>query len=445
MSRRLPPLGWRRAWCAADRWWWVQRSIPYPLDLFRQSVVEAACRPFGNPLEGSPTSAGRAMRIIIDATILCLRWDTRGGQRRYILELLRHLDGVEAENFHVLWFNFVNPANLPLYEQVRRELAGTRLPHRNVVCRIPPQVLSPLRVPVEWFTGSADVFHEPIAAPYTISTRWAKRVVTIHDLAYFDHPEFFDKDIEGYKRDVKRLVDRAAMILTVSEYSRGTIIERLGVAPDRVRVIYHGISGVFGDETQHVPFEATQRRFGIRRPYLLFVSTVKPNKNLVRLLEAFDRLRRKELRGWQLVIAGQRGWATEPVFAAAEHLGLGQDVVFTGFVEDAALPGLYRHAEVFVLPSLLEGFGIPVIEAMACGTPVVASRCGALPEIAGDAAVLIDPHSSEDIARGILQAATDQPLRAQLIARGYNRASRFRWEQTAKETVAAYRDAALMG
>lgn len=381
------------------------------------------------------------MRVIIDATLLC-RWRlTKGGQQRYARELLRHLDTTATDNEYVVWFNFTHPANLPLYRAVLTDLASTRLRYRPVLCRIPNQLLSPLRVPVELFTGQADVLHVPYS---TCPATWrAKRVVTIHDLVYLDHPECFNQDIEKWKRVVKRIAQKATLVLTVSEYVQAMIIERLGVPPHRVRVIYHGVSPVFLRETQQVPFEETQAQLGIRRPYILFVSTVQPNKNVIRLLEAFDLLRRSELRGWQLVIAGQPGWLTEPIFAAVAALGLEQDVVFTGFVEEEALPGLYRHAEVFVLPSLTEGFGIPVVEAMASGTPVVASKGGALPETVGDAGVLVDPYSSEDIAQGLFQAATDQTLRAGLIARGYRRASLFRWERTARETVTAYRDAFL--
>jgi glycosyltransferase involved in cell wall biosynthesis len=301
-------------------------------------------------------------------------------------------------------------------------------------------LLNPLRVPVEVFTGRADVIHVPHAG--CPSTWRAKQVVTIHDLVYYDHPECFDQDTQSWKRIAERIARQATLILTVSEYTRGTIMERLGVRPERVRAIYHGISPAFFQEAEGVPFEETQARFGIRRPYILFVGTVQPNKNLKRLVEAFDILRRSELRGWQLVIVGQQGWLTEPIFATVEARGCRQDVIWTGFVDDEVLASLYRGAEIFVLPSLLEGFGIPAIEAMSCGTPVVASKTGSLPEVVGDAGVLVDPYSPEDIARGILKVATDQSLREDLIAHGYSRARLFRWERTARETVAAYRDAA---
>jgi glycosyltransferase involved in cell wall biosynthesis len=379
------------------------------------------------------------MRVIIDATLLC-RWrHTKGGQQRYARELIKHLDTVETDGEYVIWFNFTHPANMPLYRAVLADLSRTRLSYRPVLCRVPPQLLRPLRVPIEAFTGRADVFHAPYSA--CPSTWRARRVVTIHDLAYFDHPELFNQAIDKWKREVTTIVRRATLIITVSEYVRGEIIERLGVPPDRVRVIYHGVSSVFHRTTPAIPFEEIRTRFGIRGPYVLFVSTVQPNKNVMRLLEAFDLLRRSELRGWQLVIAGQPGWLTESVFSAVEARGLREDVVFTGFVDDEVLAGLYRQSEAFVLPSLAEGFGIPAIEAMACGTPVVASKTGALPEIVGDAGVLIDPFSAEDIARGICEAATDQTARGRLIARGRRRASLFRWERTARETVAAYRDA----
>lgn len=382
------------------------------------------------------------LNIIIDATILC-RWrHTKGGQQRYTRELLRHLGAIPTHDQYILWFNFAHPANWPLYQQTIADLAGTGLAYRPVVCRIPALLLNPLRVPVEVFTGRADVMHVPhTGCP---STGRAKLVVTIHDLVYYDHPECFVQDTKGWKRIAERIAGQATLILTVSEYARGTIIERLGVHPERVRAIYHGVSPVFLREVAGIPFEETQARFGIRRPYILFVGTVQPNKNLKRLVEAFDILRRSELKGWQLVIAGQQGWLTEPIFATVEARDCRQDVIWTGYVDDEVLASLYRGAEAFVLPSLLEGFGIPAIEAMSCGTPVVASKTGSLPEVVGNAGILVDPYSTEDIARGILRAATDQSLRADLIAHGYNRVRLFRWERTARETVAAYRDAAQM-
>jgi glycosyltransferase involved in cell wall biosynthesis len=382
------------------------------------------------------------VRIVIDATVLCRRRHTKGGQQRYTRELLRHLDTVGWDDSYVVWFNFAHPANWPLYQQVQADLARTKLTYRSVVCRIPALLLNPLRVPVEVFTGPADVLHVPhTGCP---STWRAKRVVTIHDLVYYDHPECFSQNTEVWKRVARRIARRATLILTVSEYARGTIMERLGVRPERVRAIYHGVSPAFLRAIPGVSVEETLARFGIRRPYVLFVGTVQPNKNLPRLLEAFDLLRRSELRGWQLVLVGQRGWLTEPIFATVEARGLQRDVVWTDFVSDEALASLYRGAEVFVLPSLLEGFGIPAIEAMSCGTPVVASKTGSLPEIVGDAGVLVDPYSPEDIAQGISRAATNPSLRAQLIVRGRMRAEAFRWERTARETVAAYHDAARM-
>lgn len=379
------------------------------------------------------------MRVIVDATILCLRWHTKGGQQRYVRELLRHLGDAAPEDEFLVWCNFTRGANLPLYQELLRDLDRTRLRYRPVLCRVPPQILNGLRVPVDRLTGGGDALHVPVAAMRP--TRRARRIVTIHDLAWFDHPECFAfADVARAKREVAELARRADLVLTVSEHARRTILERLGVGPDRVRAIYHGVSEILFDPARHASPEAVRARYGIREPYLLFVSTVQPNKNLVRLLEAFDLLRRGELKGWQLVIAGQRGWMADPIYARAEALGLGSDVVFTGFVEEQVLPTLYRQAALFVLPSLIEGFGIPVIEAMASGVPVVVSSGGALPEVVGDAGVIVDPYVTEEIARGILALAQDAALRQTLAARGRARAARFRWEETARQTAAAYRD-----
>lgn len=383
------------------------------------------------------------MRVAIDASILCQRKHAKGGQQRYVRELLRHLGAAPGEGAYIVWVNFAHPANRPLYHELRRFLVDRGLPHRLIRCRVPWQVLDGLRLPVELVTGPIDVAHATTTRH--LATRRAARVVTIHDLAFFDHPECFEfRDVEQQKRVVRRLAHDATLVLTVSQYARATIIERLGLPEDRVRAVYHGVSRTFLDEDPVVTLETLARRFGLRRPYALFVSTVQPNKNIVRLLRAFDLLRHSELRDWQLVIAGQPGWQSDPSFAAARSLGLDRHVIFTGYVEDEALHALYRNAELFILPSLVEGFGIPAIEAMACGVPVVAAKTGALPEIVGDAGVLIDPYSAEDIARGMWTVIADAALRAELAARGRDRSKHFRWERTAAETAAAYRDAAAL-
>lgn len=381
------------------------------------------------------------MRVIIDATSLCLRQYTKGGVQRYLRNLLLHLDRVEVRAEFLLWFSFFHPNNLSLFRRVCEEVAQTKLNCRIVSPRIPPQILNALHLPVEIFTGLADVMHTPIAFPPPL---WrARSVLTIHDLAYLEHPEcFIPRHVSIWKRKVTRATRRAVKIVTVSEYSRGAIIERLGIPPERVRAIYHGISPIFRRDGEGQEWGEVARRLGLERPYILFVGTIQPNKNLRRLLDAFVQLGRMGFPDHRLVLAGQRGWLSEPIHEHAARLGLGDRLIFTEYVQDPILVTLYRHADVFVLPSLCEGFGIPVIEAMACGVPVVASKTGALPEVVADAGVLVDPYSVKAIAEGLAEVLSNPQLRGQMVARGVRRAADFTWERTVRETVAVYREVA---
>jgi len=213
-----------------------------------------------------------------------------------------------------------------------------------------------------------------------------------------------------------------------------------------------------GNETTFQPvrdeeaIEAVKARYGIAGDYVLFVGTLQPRKNLIRLIEAFSpstRLRRAQssrsgrrlsnpqspISNLQLVIAGKKGWLYEEIFQQVEELELEGKVVFTGYVVAGDLPALLSGAGLFVFPSLYEGFGLPVLEAMACGTPVICSNASSLPEVAGDAALLVDPLDVEGLAAAMERVLGDEALRAELIERGFERARKFSWERCARETL----------
>jgi glycosyltransferase involved in cell wall biosynthesis len=212
------------------------------------------------------------------------------------------------------------------------------------------------------------------------------------------------------------------------------------VPPEKIVVVHHGVAGRFRPHEDDrrslvdgVQPDASQQPATPREPYFLYVGTIQPRKNLVRLLEAFAQLSPEAPR---LVIAGKRGWLSAPIERRAAELGLAERVVFAGYVPDAELPGLLRGALAFVFPSLYEGFGMPVLEAMAAGVPVLTSSTSALPEVAGDAALLVDPCDTAAIAGGMARLAGDASLRADLRARGLARAAEFTWERCARETLA---------
>jgi glycosyltransferase involved in cell wall biosynthesis len=285
--------------------------------------------------------------------------------------------------------------------------------------------------PVEWFTGPIDLFHatDYLAPP----SRRAKTVVTIHDLSFLRHPEFADPDLARYLTiQVPLSVRRASLVLADSEFTRQELITLLNLSREQVAVVYGGVGPDFHpvqDEGQDDLPEP---------PYILFVGRIEPRKNIGTLLRAYRLLLEQQKDSPPLVIAGGKGWLYEPIFRLADELRLGSRVRFMGHVPDNRLPALLSRAEVFVYPSHYEGFGLPPLEAMACGTPVVASNASSLPEVLGDAALLVAPGDTGALAEAISTIQRDSSLAADLRARGIDRAARFSWAAAAKQLFEAY-------
>jgi glycosyltransferase involved in cell wall biosynthesis len=261
-----------------------------------------------------------------------------------------------------------------------------------------------------------------------------RNVITITDVSPLLHPETHGRGQVMYHRYVLPLVlQRADAIVTISHSSKRDIISCCRVAEERVHVIHLGVDGRF------MPTAAGGSAFARTLPerYILNIGTLEARKNLPRLLEAYAIARGKGLPH-KLLLGGARGWRLSSLAGIVEKLDLGNDVVFLGFVEDADLPLLYARADFFVYPSIYEGFGMPILEAMACGTPVITSNCSSMPEVAGDAALLIDPHDVQDMSAKMLELAGSGDLRRSLREKGIGRSSQFPWGKTARETLAVY-------
>jgi len=299
-------------------------------------------------------------------------------------------------------------------------------------------------LPVRLAALKADLYHGPAVFLPLVKLGY-RTVVTIHDLVSFLFPATVPRKYSLYMRLMTRLAVRSAdRIIAVSRATGDDLRRLLRVPEGKVVVIHEGVGPEFRvtPGAEAAAAEPVLRRYGIRPPYCLFVGNLEPRKNLTRLIEAFALLRARTRLGPavspQLVLAGTRGWLSGGIFQAVERHGLGADIVLTGYVPPGDLPVLYARAACFVFPSLYEGFGLPVLEAMAAGAPVIASRVGAIPEVAGDAALLVDAHRPAELAEAIAAVLTDPVLRARLVAGGRARAALFTWERVARETLAVY-------
>lgn len=266
-------------------------------------------------------------------------------------------------------------------------------------------------------------------------------VVAIHDVSFEDHPDWF----EPMQRARMRLTTpasarRASQVITLSQFTRDELVGRYRLDPHRVSVIPLAAAPRFKPEADEHS-RAAVSRLKLPESFVLAVGNLQPRKNLRRLLGAFATARRSGLEHG-LVLAGQPGWRAQELLHTIDSLGLREVVMLTGYVSDDELVALYNLADAFAYPSLYEGFGLPVVEAMACGTPVLTSSTTCMPELAGDAALLVDPSDEDALAAGLLRLAGDTALRAQLHKRGLARAASYSWERTARLTMALLKDAA---
>jgi len=281
----------------------------------------------------------------------------------------------------------------------------------------------------------------------------APSVISIMDLSFFKFPEMFKKkDLVQLKSWTAYSVKNATKILTISQASKNDIIRYYKVPEEKVVVTYPGLGQKLATTETWKIMENTKKikkKYGIEGDYILYVGTLQPRKNLSRLIEAFGKLKTQNLPAGRqgsklkLVIAGKKGWLYEDIFQKVKDLDLEKYVIFTGFVPDKDLPALYQGAKCFVLVSLYEGFGIPVLEAMSLGCPVVISNVSSLPEVGGKAAIYVDPYSVKDIARGIKEALElNDADRQNLVKKGLEQVKKFSWEKCAKETLRVLEEAA---
>ena len=361
------------------------------------------------------------MRVVIDATPLLVR---SAGVKNYLYHWIMHLRRVAGG---------ASVRTFPAMDRVRplTHEASVADPLRTfgglAALAISNHSGAPL---LDWLTRGADVFHASVLVRHPPSR--ARLTATVHDLTGFLMPELHPRSNLVAEESFAQLARRADGLIAVSECTRQDAIRALGIAPEKICTIHSGVADSFFDPPAALVNEV-RMRYGLQRPFVLFVGTIEPRKNIDLLLDAFESLPGSLRDHYELVVAGPVGWAGEPTLARL------RSVRYLGYVPEPDLAPLTAAAEVFVYPSLYEGFGFPVVQAMAAGVAVITSNVSSLPEVAGNTALLVDPRSQSELRAALIRLLGSADLRRALALAGRERARQFRWEVCARKSLEFFR------
>ena len=371
------------------------------------------------------------MHIAIDAHSVGARL---AGNESYASNLIEALAQIDSVNQYTLFVT---------RRQAIDRFRG-RWPNFSVTQTLPhtPLVRIPLTLGVALRHKPVDVLHVQFTAPPLAP---CPLVVSIHDLSFEHLPETFKRRSRIQLRfTVRSSARRAARILSLSESGRQDIIETYGISPDLVTMIPLAAPAHFAPVTDERELQRVRHTYGIEGDYILSVGSIQPRKNLTRLVRAFSslRLERTGVKLPRLVLVGKKGWLYDETLRLIEESGLGKDILLTGYVSEADLPALYSGAICFVYASYFEGFGLPPLEAMKCGTPVIVGNKTSLPEVVGDAGLLVNPFEESEIAAALALLLDNPDLRDRLRVKGLKRAGEFSWQDTARRTLEVYKQVA---
>jgi len=380
------------------------------------------------------------MKIGVDIRVLMDK--QYSGVSEYSSVLLRTMLRLDEDNEYRLFYNSFRDvsARIGQFEHPHLQIKHTAYPNRFFNYCLQKSFSWPK---LDKVVGGTDIFWSP-HINFSHFSPDTKHVLTIHDVSFLHYPEFFSYRKNFWHRALalKKLVSNCAAIVAVSENTRQDIIEFLHVPEEKVHTIYSGL-------TIGVPVPGPEeernfiRRHDLKTRFILYLGTIEPRKNIAGLIYAYNRLRDENIKlvDVQLVLAGANGWRNRNIYRAWENSPYRRDIKFLGYVSAREKEFLYRHAEVFIYPSYYEGFGLPPLEAMRCGTPVITSNSSSLPEVVGDAALLVDPRDETAIADRILRIYQSPKLRQTLTEKSLQQSQKFSWERCAQATVDVYHQA----
>jgi glycosyltransferase involved in cell wall biosynthesis len=364
------------------------------------------------------------MRVGIDARLV---YYSQAGIGQYILHLVNGLAQVDGDNQYVLLQSRKDDTQILDQPNFRRVSLWTPSHHR----------LERYSLNVELVRLGLDILHSPDFIPPHRPA--CKSVITVHDLAFLLYPHFLTRESARYYGHIDQAVRWTDHIIAVSESTKRDTIQHLGVPEDKITVVHEAANPIFRPLDKSTARQEVLDRHGVDGPFVLFVSTIEPRKNVPTLLRAVWQLMRCYKEDVRLVLAGGRGWLFEEVFSVVEELDLDGRVHFVGRVPSEDLLHLYNAAEMLAHPAFYEGFGLPPLEAMACGLPAIVSNVASLPEVVGDAGFLVDPNDIDELTVAMWRVLNDSTLRDEMREKGLRQAARFSWERAARETMAIYR------
>jgi len=378
------------------------------------------------------------MNIGIDIRVLAK--GTRTGVEDYTINLLSFLLAKDKSIKYRLFYNGFRKPNLtyPFLKFPNVELKTLRFPNRlfDLSLRF-------LKFPkLDKILKGVSLFLSPHFLLTPVSKK-TKTIIVFYDLSFVRFPDFFSLPKLLWHRFIypEKQAKKADIIIAISQSTKEDLINLYKIEPRKIRVVYPGIDKKFRPITDNIQLLRVKKRYNLSNEFILYFGTIEPRKNLISVIKAFEILKRKfSQQDLKLVIAGTPGWLYKDIFKKAESSKYQKDIIFTGFIKEEDKPYLYNLARVFVYPSFFEGFGLPPLEAMACGVPTVVSNVSSLPEVVGSGAIMIDPYNVDELAYAIGQVLNDKNLRENLIRKGLNQAKKFDWDRAAKQVLEIFKN-----